>query len=238
MRRLIVMAAALGLLATVPFGALGAKPKSAAKTPRHRVAGAVTAVGTGSVTLDVLVTGKKDTQLLSTSVTVAVTSTTALTSGKAHTPIALSAIKAGDLVGVGFTSAAADLSAPTAVRIHLNCNCHWIGGTIASLGSSSVAVQVKKTGPYDTVLKGQAVTVQLTGATAYVQGKAKTPIALGDLKVGDRVGVVFGASGFFRSPLFNAATATFTAKRVRDWGAKAAVPGSGTDADASATTGS
>jgi outer membrane receptor for ferric coprogen and ferric-rhodotorulic acid len=80
------------------------------------------------------------------------------------------------------------------------------------------------------------VTLQLNGSTEYVQGKTKTPIALSDLKVGDHVGVVFGASGFFKAPGFNAATATFTAKRVRDRGTKAASPAA--DASSVATTSS
>jgi hypothetical protein len=235
MRRLIVMAAALGLLAAVPFAAAAKKPGSAPKVPHHHFAGAVTAVGNDSVTVDVLWTGKHDTQLLNTTVTVAVTGDTALTSGKPRTPIALSAIHQGDLVGVGVTSDAG-LTSLSAVRIHVSCNCHWLGGTIASVGSSSLVVHVAKTGPFDRVLKGTDVTLQLNGSTQYVQGKEKTPIALSDLKVGDHVGVVFGASGFFKAPGFNAATATFTAKRVRDRGTKAASPAA--DASSVATTSS
>jgi hypothetical protein len=235
MRRLIVMAAALGLLAAVPFAAAAKKPGAAAKVPHHHFAGAVTAVGSDSVTVDVLWTGKHDTQLLNTTVTVAVTGDTALTSGKAHTAIALSGIHEGDLVGVGVTSDKA-LTSLTAVRVHVSCNCHWLGGTISSLGSSTLVVHVAKTGPFDTVLKGADVTLQLNGSTQYVQGKAKTPIALADLKAGDHVGVVFGASGFFKAPGFNAATATFTAKRVRDRGTKAASPAA--DASSVATTSS
>src|SRR3954454_9610873 len=103
MRRLIVMAAALGLLPAVPLPRAAQKPGAAAKVPHHHFAGAVTAVGSDSVTVDVLWTGKHDTQLLNTTVTVAVTGDTALTSGKAHTPIALATIHPGDLVGVGVT---------------------------------------------------------------------------------------------------------------------------------------
>jgi hypothetical protein len=235
MRRLIVMAAALGLLAAVPFAAAAKKPGAAPKVPHHHFAGAVTAVGSDSVSVDVLWTGKHDTQLLNTTVTVAVTGTTALTLGKARTPVPLSAIHAGDLVGVGVTSDAT-LTSLSAVRIHVNCNCHWLGGTISSVGSSSLTVHVAKTGPFDRVLKGASVTLQLNGSTQYVQGKAKTPIALSDLKVGDHVGVVFGASGFFKAPGFDAATATFTAKRVRDRGTKAASPAA--DASSVATTSS
>src|SRR3954447_16414069 len=103
MRRLIVMAAALGLLAAVPFAAAAKKPGAAAKVHHHHFAGAVTAVGTDSITVDVLWTGKHDTQLLNTTVTVAVTAGTAVTTGKAHTPITVSSIHEGDLVGVGVT---------------------------------------------------------------------------------------------------------------------------------------
>src|SRR3954447_66386 len=131
MRRLIVMAAALGLLAAVPFAAAAKKPGAAAKVPHHHFAGAVTAVGSDSVTVDVLWTGKHDIQLLNTTGTVAVTGDTALTSGKAHTAIALSGIHQGDLVGVGVTSDKA-LTSLTAVRVHVSCNCHWLGGAIFS----------------------------------------------------------------------------------------------------------
>jgi hypothetical protein len=235
MRRLIVMAAALGLLAAVPFATAAKKPGAEPKAPHHHFAGAVTAVGNDSVTVSVLWTGKHDTQLLNTTVTVAVTGDTALTAGKARTPIALAAIHPGDLVGVGVTSDKS-LSSLTAVRVHVSCNCHWIGGTVASVGSSSLVVHVAKTGPFDTVLKGTDATFQLNSSTQYVKGKAKDSIALGDIKVGDHVGVVFGASGFFKAPGFNAATATFTAKRVRDRGTKAASPAA--DASSVATTSS
>lgn len=223
MRRLIAMAAALGLLAAVPFAAAAHKPGATPKVPHHHFAGAVTAVGSDSVSVDVLWTGKNDGPLLNTTVTVAVTADSQLTSGKAKTPITLSGIHQGDLVGVGVTSDAG-LTTFTAVKIHVHCNCHWLGGTINSVSSSTLVVHVAKTGPYDTVLKDADVTLQLNGSTEYVQGKAKTPISLGDLKVGDHVGVVFGASGFFKAPGFNASTATFTAKRVRDRGTKAATP--------------
>ena len=61
------------------------------------------------------------------------------------------------------------------------------------------------------------MTLQVNGATVYLKGKDKTPIAFSDLKVGDRVGVVFAADGFFKAPGFDPSKATFTAKRVHDW---------------------
>src|SRR3954466_9062301 len=118
MRRLIVMAAALTLLAAVPFAAAAKKPGAAARGPHHHFAGAVTAIGSDSVSILVLWTGKHDGQLLNTTVTVAVSGGTALTSGKAHTPIALAGIHQGDLVGVGVTSDKA-LTSLTAVRGHV-----------------------------------------------------------------------------------------------------------------------
>src|SRR5438105_1452043 len=143
MRRIIVLAAALGLLAAVPL-ALGESPKA----PRHHFAGAVTAVSGNSLTVTVLWTGKHDTQLLGQTETVTVTSDTAITAGREHKPVALSSIQTGDLVGLGVTSAGTDLTSLTAVRIHVSCNCHWIGGTIASISSSSLVVHVAKTGPF------------------------------------------------------------------------------------------
>ena len=123
----------------------------------------------------------------------------------------------------------------TATHVRVWCNCHWVGGTIASVGSSSISVQVDRTGPYDTVLKGTSVTIQVNGSTGYIQGKDKTPITLADLKVGDGVGVVFGANGFFKAPGFNPETATFTASKVHEW-QKRQVPPPSSDAGAAAGT--
>jgi hypothetical protein len=69
----------------------------------------------------------------------------------------------------------------------------------------------------------------------YLRGKSKTPITLSDLKVGDGVGVIFGANGFFKAPGFNPETATFTASKVHAW-QKKQVPPASSDAGAAAGT--
>jgi uncharacterized protein DUF5666 len=182
----------------------------------HWFAGAVTSVGSSSLTIGVLWTGTHDGSLNGTSVTVSVDASTEITYGKDKTPIQLSSLQNGDLVGV--VASGSDLSNLTAHKIHAFCNCHWIGGTISSLGSSSLTVQVKHTGPYDTVLADHAVTIQTSSSTTYIRGKDKTPIQFSDLKVGEGVGVIFSANGFFRAPGFDPSTATFTAKQVHVWG--------------------
>ena len=79
------------------------------------------------------------------------------------------------------------------------------------------------------------MTLQVNGATVYLKGRNKTPIAFSDLKVGDRVGVVFAADGFFKAPGFDPSKATFTAKRVHDW-QRQQVPPPSSDAGAAAGT--
>lgn len=158
-------------------------------------AGAVTSAGPSSVSVDVLWTGKHDTQLNGTQVTVGIDSSTRITYGKGR-----SSISAGELIGVRATGVGSNVL--TAKRIHVRCNCHYAFGTLGSIGSGSFAVDVTRTGPYDTVLKGNAVTFQL-GSTSTA-----------NLKTGDKVGVIFSATGFFKDPNFNWRTATFTASRV------------------------
>jgi hypothetical protein len=168
---------AVGIVAllAVPFTA------QAAGTQHHRVAGAVTAVSASSLTLDVH----------GTSVTLAIDSSTKVVYGKGQT-----SLDTGDLVRV-------IAAGSTAKRIHVTCNCHFVGGTVASLGSGSFAVLVAKTGPYDKALNGKLVTIQ--NGSASVTG----------LTLGAHVRVVFSASGFFRDPAFDVSTATYTALRVR-----------------------
>ncbi|MDE3025252.1 MAG: hypothetical protein KGI93_06740 [Acidobacteriota bacterium] len=173
----------------------------------HWFAGSVTSAGSGSISVDVLVTGKHDTELDGRNVTVAIDASTQITYGKGK-----SSIEAGDLVGVAATGP--DLSSLTAKKINVRCNCHFAAGTLGSVGSSSFALNVSRTGPYDTVLKGNAVTFQVNGSTTFVQGKDKTAGTLSDLKTGEQVAVVFSASGFFKDPSFNWQTATFTAEKV------------------------
>ncbi len=240
MRKFTLIAATAIVFALLPLGAVAAPPGDAggaanAKPHTHWLAGSVSAVGADSLTVGVLWTGKHDDQLNGQSVTLAVDATTEIVSGRDKTPVSLSSIKPGDLVGVQASSTDKTLTTLTAKRIHVYCNCHWIGGTISAIGSSSISVQVARTGPYDTVLNGKPVTLQVNSSTTYIRGKAKSDIGLSDLKVGDGVGVIFAASGFFRAPGFDPSTATFTAKRVHLW-EKKTVPPASTDSGAAAGT--
>jgi hypothetical protein len=199
----IVTAAALAL----PFAALADSPP-AAHARGLFLAGSVVSADSGHVTVDVLLTGKHDTQLDGKQVSVAIASDTAIVYGKGH-----SSIDPGDLVGIHATSADASLSTLTARRIHVRCNCHVAAGTLTAISPGLIRVNVKRTGPYDTVLNGNEVKFDVDSSTKFVQGKDKT-ITIGDLSIGDTVGVVFGASGFFRDPNFDWQDATFTAKVV------------------------
>lgn len=222
--------AALLAASVLPLTAVAATGKAA---PRHAAgvhwfAGSVASASSSSVSVNVLWTGPHDTQLDGKAVSVAIDSSTQIVFGKGQT-----GIDPGDLVRVRATATDSTLATLTAKRIHVNCNCHWIGGTVGSIGSSSIVVHAARTGPYDRVLNGHDVTLQVNSSTIYIQGKNKTPITLGDLKTGVHVGVVFAASGFFKDPNFDPETATFTAKRVHEWPGKA-TPSASTDADAAA----
>jgi hypothetical protein len=204
--------------------------------PKHWFAGSVSSVGQSSITVGVLWTGPNDGSLNGQTVTVAVTTSTRIDQGPHRTPIALAAIQPGDLVALRATGDSPTTLTPT--RIHVYCNCHWIGGTISSIAAdgSSFQVQVSRTGPYDTVLNGQNVTLQVNALTVYLRGPHGRRIGFADLKVGDGVGVVFGANGFFKAPGFNPATATFTAKRVHVWDRKQVPPQSSDAGNAAQTT--
>src|SRR3979490_2669146 len=102
------VAAALPALAadgrgTKALGGAGRKDKPASAVHHHGFAGSVSSVGSSSVTVNVLLTGKHDTELNGQTVTVSVTADSELVSGKDKTPIALGEIKAGDLVGIHVT---------------------------------------------------------------------------------------------------------------------------------------
>lgn len=231
MRKLTIIAAAALALAVFPLGAVAAPPgPPTAKPSVHWFAGAVTAASDSSLGVDVLWTGKNDGSLNGQSVSVALDSSTQIVYGKGHT-----SIQPGDLVTILAKETDGTLATLTAKRVHVRCNCHWVGGTIGAIGSSSITVQVKRTGPYDTVLKGNAVTIQVNGSTTYIKGRDKTQISFSDLKVGDGVGVVFAADGFFQAPGFDWTKATFTAARVHLWGQKQ-VPPASSDAGAAAST--
>jgi hypothetical protein len=191
-------------------------PATTAPTqPRHWFAGTVTAVGSNSLTVGVLWTGPNDSSLNGQSVTVSVTDNTRINKGR-QGPIALGAVQNGDLVAVRAEGTAP--SSLTARRIRDFCNCHWIGGTVGSVGTNSFTVNVKRTGPYDTVLDNTTVTLQTNALTVYLHGHHGRRIGFSDLKPGQGVGVVFAADGFFKAPGFDPTHATFTAKRVHVWG--------------------
>jgi hypothetical protein len=237
MRKVMLIAAAAIASALLPLGAGAAPPGSSApaKPHVHWFAGSVASVGSDSLTVNVLWTGPKDGQLNGTTVSVGVTGDTTIVNGKTKAAAQLSDIVPGDLVSLRATAADSTLASLTATHIRIWCNCHWVGGTISSIGSGSFAVHVERTGPYDTVLKGRNVTIGVDGSTVYVKGKDKTPITLADLKVGSGVGVIFGADGFFKAPGFNPETATFTASKVHAW-QKKQVPPASSDTGAAGTT--
>jgi hypothetical protein len=245
MRKLIPFVLAALVVAAFAVPALAADPAATTtttattttsgsqqlKSQSHWFAGSVSSIGSNSLTVGVLWTRQHDDSLNGQVATVAVNSDTQITSGKDRTSISLSDIQAGDLVAV--VASGSDPTTLTATKIHVYCNCHWVGGTVSAIGSSSVTIQVKKTGPYDTVLSGQAVPINVDSNTVFVGGKNKTVISLSDLKVGDGVGVVFSADGFFKAPGFDPSKANFTAKQIHVWG-HGAVPLASSDASAAA----
>jgi len=236
---LVVAAFALPAVAAGPAASVsvtasaGASANQDVKSHSHWFAGSVSSVGSNSLTVGVLWTRQHDDSLNGQLTTVAVNSDTQITSGKDKTSISLSDIQTGDLVAVVASGSGSDLTTLTASKIHVYCNCHWVGGTISAIGSSSVTIQVKRTGPYDTVLSGQAVPINVDSNPVYVAGSDKHTIQFSDLKVGLGVGVVFSANGFFKAPGFDPTTANFTAKRIHAWGRKM-VPLASTDASVSA----
>jgi hypothetical protein len=235
MRKFGLIAAAAIVFAMLPLGAVAATTP-AARAHAHWFAGSVSAVGSDSLSVNVLWTGPKDGQLNGQAVTVAVNSDTKIVNGKDRSPAQLSDIKPGDLVSLRATSSDTTLTSLTATHIRIWCNCNWIGGTISSIGTGSFNVQVARTGPYDTVLKSHDVTIQVNASTTYVKGKGKTPITFADLKVGDGVGVIFGADGFFTARGFDPSKATFTATRVHDWQKRLVPPPASDSGGAAGTT--
>jgi hypothetical protein len=127
---------------------------------------------------------------------VAIDSSTEIHYGKGK-----SSIEAGDLIGVIATGT--DLSSLTARRINVRCNCHFAAGTLDAISTSKLRLAVERTGPYDGVLKGNNVTFDVSGAQ------------LPNLSIGDRVAVVFSATGFFKDPNFDWQNATFTITKLK-----------------------
>jgi len=161
-------------------------------------AGSVASASSSSLTVDVLWQRRGTTGSLQE--TVALDSSTKIAYGKGK-----SSIDPGDLVGVVATGQNGSL---TARRVRVTCNCHIVAGTVSSASSSSVQVAVTRTGPFDTVLKGTTVTIGLNGSTQYAGGSST-------LTSGEKIAVIFSASGFFKDPSFDPSTATFTALGVR-----------------------
>jgi hypothetical protein len=227
---------------TTTTGATGAAstttttPAPNSRPHLHWFAGSVSVVGGSSLTLGVLWTGPNDSPLNGQSLTVTVSDQTRI-NGPHQKPIALAQIQVGDLVAVRASGDAT--SGLTAAKIRVFCNCHWVGGTIASItpgassGTGSLTVAVTRTGPYDTVLDNTTITLQANADTVYLRGPHKARLGFSDLQVGEGVGVVFSANGFFKAPGFNPATATFTAKRVHVW-PKRQVPPASSDASSAA----
>jgi hypothetical protein len=209
----------------------GAASADSTRPAMHWFAGTVTAVGPSSISVGVLWTGPNDGNLNGDTVTVGVETQTRINQGRHHRPIALASIATGELVAVRASGDAT--TSLTARRIHVFCNCHWIGGNVDSVGSTSFSVDVKRTGPYDTVLGNTTVTLQTNQYTVYLRGRHGARIALSDLRPGAGVGVVFAADGFFKAPGFDPTKATFTAKRVHAWGLRQ-VPPPSTDVSVSA----
>jgi len=65
----------------------------------------------------------------------------------------------------------------------------WLAGTVTAVGPSSLTLTVSRTGPHDTQLNGQTLVVATAASTAVTRGKDATSITLGDVKVGDLVGI-------------------------------------------------
>jgi hypothetical protein len=233
MRRLTAIFAVGVFLSVAGIASADGTPPAAPGQPTavHWFAGTVTQVGPSSLTVGVLWTGPNDGSLNGTTVNVNVATQTRINQGPHHQAVALASIGAGDLVAVRATG---DASSLTARRIHVFCNCHWIGGTVNQVGPTSFTVNVTRTGPYDTVLDNTTVTLQTNQYTVYLRGPRRARIGLSDLQSGEGVGVMFAADGFFKAPGFDPTKATFTAKRVHVW-AHRQVPPPSTDAGVSAS---
>jgi hypothetical protein len=225
MRKLSLLIALGALFCTASVPALADNGPAPQGVHVHWFAGTATAVSDSSISVGVLWTGPNDGSLNGQTVNVAVSTHTRI-NGPHHRPIALASITPGDLVAL--RAFGNDPATMTAVKIRRFCNCHWVGGTISSIGSSSFAVAVSRTGPYDTVLNGSTITLQANAYTVYLRGRSHGRLGFSDLQPGEGVGVIFAADGFFKAPGFNPATATFTAERVHVW-ANRQVPPPATD---------
>jgi hypothetical protein len=192
------LAIAAALLLAAPLSALADNPPPSSITSTtssnptaanpEAFAGSVVSASSTSLTVNVIWSRKGS---ASGTETVGIDASTQIVYGKHQT-----SIDPGDLVRVIAANG-------TAKRIHVNCNCHFAAGTLDAISTSKLRVQVERTGPYDTVLKGNNVTFDIGSAT------------LPNLSVGDKVAVVFSADGFFKDPSFDWQNATFTVLHLR-----------------------
>ena len=66
---------------------------------------------------------------------------------------------------------------------------HWFAGSVSSVGSDSLSLDVLWTGPKDGQLNGTSVTVAVDGNTQIVSGKTKSAVPLSSIQPGDLVGL-------------------------------------------------
>lgn len=82
----------------------------------------------------------------------------------------------------------------------------------AAATGASFAVQVSRTGPYDSVLAAQTITLQTNDDKVYPRGARRVRIVFSNIKVGEGLGVVFLANGFFKAPGFVASRSVWPAR--------------------------
>jgi len=190
-RKLLTIA--VSLFAVTAACAAVASAGVTARAPGRSFAGAVTAVGPGSLTIAVDRTGKRATELLGRTVTVSVPAGTPVRIGKHAKPIALADVQVGWRARIAATQDAA--GGWTARRVHVGRGNHWFAGKLTAVGSGSITVDVKRTGRHDRQLKGRTLVVPVDSSTHYLLAKQKSAISLGDLVVGSRVRVVVHSPG-------------------------------------------
>jgi hypothetical protein len=194
-RKLLTLAVSLlaAVAATAAVALADGTPTTVAGGHARSFGGAVTAVGSGILTIKVDRTGKQATGLLGQTIVVSVPAGTPVTLGKGKTAISLTDIQVGWRAGVAAQQDAG--GAWTAKRVHAGRGDHWFAGRLAAVGSGSITVAVTKTGPHDPQLNGRTLVVPVDSSTLYLRGKDKTAIGLGDLKVGETVGVEVHSPG-------------------------------------------
>jgi hypothetical protein len=192
MRKLLTLVVAL-LAAAAAVAAVALADDAPTRTHTRWFAGAVTAVGPGSLTVKVDRTGRRATELLGQTIAVSVPAGTPVRLGREDEAIALTDIQVGWRARVAATRDTA--GAWAARRVHAGRGNHWFAGKLTAVGSGSITVAVGRTGKHDRQLRGQTLVVPVDASTQYLLGKERTTISLGDLIVGRRVGVVVHSPG-------------------------------------------